>query len=161
MSLVSRINDLAWEFGTDIKALLANQGSLAALTTTTKTSLVAAINEVKSSISGGGGGVSIDDASTTSTTATWSASKSTAAIATAVSGLLGGASSAYDTLKELQDAIGSDGTAITNLLTAVGNRIRFDASQTLTAGEKTTACTNIGIGEPETDFVATYTTAKS
>lgn len=160
MSLQTRIEALATAIGTDVKTILANQGSLAALSTTAKSSLVAAINEVKASI-GSGGGVSINDSSTTSTTETWSASKSTAAIAAAVSGLLGGASSAFDTLKELQDAIASDETSISGLLTAVGNRIRFDASQTLTSGQITTACTNLGVGEPETNFVATYTTAKS
>lgn len=159
MSLITRITALANAIGADVKALYANQGSLAALTTTAKSSLVAAINEVKAA--GGGGGVSINDASTTSTTETWSASKSTAAIAAAVNGILGGASSAYDTLVEIQDILTAEDTAISGLLTAVSKRIRFDASQTLSSGEITQACTNIGIGEPETDFVATYTTAKS
>lgn len=159
MSLITRVNALATAIGTDIKALFANQGSLAALTTTAKSSLVAAINEVQAA--GVGGGVSINDASTSSTTTTWSAAKSTAAIAAAVSGILGSASAAYDTLQEIQAILESDETSISGLLTAVGNRIRFDASQTLTSGQITQACTNIGVGEPETDFVATYNAAKS
>ena len=46
MSLETRIVALATAVGTDIKAILANEGVLSSLTTTTKTSLVAAINEL-------------------------------------------------------------------------------------------------------------------
>lgn len=45
--------------------------------------------------------------------------------------ILGGASSAFDTLKELEDAISSGGTA-SALADAVNKRVRFDEVMTLT-----------------------------
>jgi hypothetical protein len=145
---------------TDVKALYANQGSLSALTTTAKSSLVAAINELQASGGGGGGATILDTAGAGDTAHTWSADKSTSAIAAAVAGILGGASSAYDTLLEIQTALQSEDSSIANLLAAVSNRLRFDAAQTLTSGQITQVCSNAGLGEPETDFVAIYNAAK-
>ena len=162
MSLISRITALAQAVGADVKALYANQGSLAALSTTAKNSLVAAINEVLTvAQSASGGGATINDASTTSTTQTWSASKIKSYADGIQSAILGSASAAYDTLQEIQAFLESDASSISGLLTAVGNRIRFDAAQTLTSGQITQACTNIGVGEPDTDFVSAYNTAKA
>ena len=48
MSLDNRLIALAQAMGSDVKALTLAQGQLSALNTTTKTSLVAAINEVDS-----------------------------------------------------------------------------------------------------------------
>ena len=50
MSLESRIIALATAVGTDIKALTTNQGNLASLSTTAKSNLVAAINELVAQI---------------------------------------------------------------------------------------------------------------
>jgi hypothetical protein len=164
-SLSDRIKSLALDVAADIKTLTANQGSLTSLTTTAKTSLVAAINELKTAIAGlSGGGAEIDDdadGESTDTAVTWSAYKILTKIDAAIDALKGGASSAYDTLKELEEELSGQDTALSQLLTAVNNRVRYDAAQTLTAAQKTTACTNIGIGEPDTDFVAIYTAAKA
>jgi len=75
--------------------------------------------------------------------------------------ILGGASSAYDTLQEIEAKLGSDATALGNLLTAVGNRLSFADAQSLTAAQQLQTCTNLGIGDPTTDFLAVYTAAKS
>ncbi len=86
-----------------------------------------------------------------------------AAISTAVAGvksdILGGASSAYDTLLELQQAIQADESVVSALSAAVAKRVRFDAAQTLTVGEQAQARTNIGaVGVDdlgaEVDYVA-------
>lgn len=53
MSLATRVNDLATAVAQDIKGVLAGMGLLASLTTTAKSSLVAAINEVNAKPSGG------------------------------------------------------------------------------------------------------------
>ncbi|OOR93418.1 hypothetical protein B0181_00285 [Moraxella caviae] len=53
------------------------------------------------------------------------------AIATLKTEILGGATSAFDTLKELEDAINSGGTA-SALADAVNKRVRFDEVMTLT-----------------------------
>jgi len=133
MSLVSRLTATFNQIAADIKALQA----------------------------GAGGGAAINDASTTSTTTTWSAQKSTAAIAQVKTDILGGASAAYDTLLELQNIIVTDESTAAALATAVNNRVRFDASQTLTTPQMLQACTNLGIGDPDTDFLAAYNAAKA
>lgn len=159
MSLVTRISATFAQIAADIKSLVTNVGSPSALTTTTKTNLVAAINEVKASV--GTSGAAINDASTTSTATTWSAQKSTAAIAQLKTDILGGATAAYDTMLELQNIIVADEGTAAALATAVNNRVRFDAAQVLSAPQMTQVCTNIGVGEPETDFLTAYNTAKA
>ena len=59
MSLETRLVALAQSIGTDIKSLRTTQGTLSSLNTTTKTSLVAAINELMTLI--GSAGAVIDD----------------------------------------------------------------------------------------------------
>ena len=160
MTLEQRVLGLAQAIGADIKLLRNADGTLASLSTTNKTSLVAAINEVFSMATAAGVQIN-DSAPANSTTVAYSPAKITALIATSVSNVLGGASAAYDTLLEIQNELIGDDTAIANLLSAVGNRIAFDASQTLTTAQKLTACTNIGVGNSDRDFVADYVTAKT
>lgn len=165
MSLQDQIVSLAQAIGADVKALKSADGSLSSLSTTAKSSLVAAINELYTMTGGGGGGATINDASTSSTTQTWSASKSTAAIAEAIaalqSSLINGAGAALDTFKELQDALGNDANFATTMATALGNRLRYDAAQTLTAPQQLQALTNLGVGDPTHNFVTDYNTAKA
>lgn len=80
---------------------------------------------------------------TPSTTAVFSSSKTNTAIAAAVAGLVNSAPAALDTLGELATALGT-GTVAESIATALGNRVRFDASQTLTGPQKTQALANIG-----------------
>jgi hypothetical protein len=164
MSLETRIIGLAQAIGTDIKTLTAKQGDLTSLSTTAKGNLVAAINELYGLL-GSSGAVIDDTAGDGATAVTWSANKifdSIEAAKVAVqNSILGGASAAYDTLKELQDLIVNDEGLLTALTTAVSKRVRFDDVQTLTTAEKLQACTNIGIGNPESDFAASYATAKA
>jgi len=164
MSLETRIIALAQAVGADIKALTLKQGDLTALSTTAKGNLVSAINELYSLL--GSSGAVIDDAAGDgATSVTWSANKIfdsiEAAKAAVQASILGGASAAFDTLKELQDLIVSDEGLLTALTTAVANRVRFDDAQTLTTAQKLQACQNIGVGNPETDFSASYVTAKA
>lgn len=56
-TLEERLVLLAQAMGTDVKTLLTNQGVLTSLTTAQKTSLVAAINELKAGLAGAGAGV--------------------------------------------------------------------------------------------------------
>ena len=74
---------------------------------------------------------------------------------------MNGAPAAYDTLVEVATKLASDDGAITGLLAAVGNRVSFADAQTLTAQQQAQACANIGVGDPETDFVTAYATAKA
>ena len=160
-TLQVRITDLATRMATECKSLRtlinANASTLSTLTTTQKGSLVAAINELKAAIDGVGSSVTISDA-TTSTTQVWSSTKVAAAIQTAKDELTNGSSSALDTLAELAAALGNDANFASTVTTALGYRLRYDAAQTLTAGQKTQACANLGVGEPDTDFVTTFNT---
>lgn len=58
--------------------------------------------------------------------------------------LLGGAGSAYDTLKELADLIQTNQSAIDALESIAAGHIRFDQAQSLTDEQKTQARGNIG-----------------
>lgn len=163
MSLETQIIALAQAIGADIKDVRAKQGDLTSLTTTAKTSLVAAINELKAALGSAGAAIN-DTAGNGDTSVTWSADKIfdtiEAAKAAVKSDLTNGAAAALDTLSELASALGNDPSFAATMATALGNRVRYDAVQTLSAAEKLQACNNIGIGDPETDFVATYTAAK-
>lgn len=117
----------------------------------------------------------------TETTSVWSSTKTNAAITAAVgtakseltdmiiadvakvkSDILGaGVPETLDTLAEIADKLNGDASLVANMSVAINNRVRFDEDQVLTSEEKTRACTNIGIGEPDTDFVAIYNTAKA
>ena len=152
-----RITSLAQAIAADIKQLTTNQGTLTALTTTDKTSLVKAINELKSSIANA---TNINDTST-STSATWSSDKINTSINNAVSALVSGAGTTLDTLKELADALGNDANFAATIATQMGKRVRVDAAQTFTVAEQAQGCANLGIGNPDTDFVAAYNTAKA
>lgn len=158
-TLAARIADLATRLATECKSIRTlvngNTADLSSLTTTQKTSLVAAINELKTAIDNSGSSITISD-STSSTTEVWSSSKVSSAIAQAKSDLVNGAGAALDTLSELAAALGNDSSFAQTVTTALGYRLRFDAAQTLTAGQKTQACANLGIGEPDTDFVTTF-----
>jgi hypothetical protein len=170
MSLESRIIALAQAMGTDVKALTTAQGSLSALNTTTKTSLVAAINELMTLIGGAGAQIN-DSAGNGDTSVTWSADKifdSIEAAKIAVKNdLVNGAGAALDTLNELAAALGNDPSFAATIAGEIANRVRFDAAQTLTQPQMAQARANIGaqsaaaIGDPDRDLVADYNTAKA
>lgn len=177
MSLETRIVALAQAMGADVKALTAAQGTLTSLNTTTKTSLVAAINELLVLI--GSAGASIDDAAGNGNTGvTWSADKIfdsiEAAKAAVKNEILGGAGAALDTLNELATALGNDPSFATTIAAEVANRVRYDAAQTLTSPQQAQARANIGaaaasdvsalttgLGTYDRDYVADYTAAKA
>lgn len=160
MSLTTQISNLAVRVATECKSIRATTGDKTALTTTDKTSLVAAINELKLAVASAG--AILDSAGAGDTTHTWSADKIITAISTAKSELINGAPAAYDTLLEIANELSTNGGAITGLLTAVGNRVAFDQAQTLTAPQKAQAISNIGaisaadVGDVTTNFVTTF-----
>lgn len=162
MSLESKIVSLAQAIGADIKTINANVGDLSSLSTTAKDNIVAAINELNSYA-----GSLIYDGSTpeNSLDTTWSSTKINdtieAAKAAVKTDLIGGASEALDTFKELQEALGNDPTFATTVANSLNKRLRFDESQSLSAADKLMACTNIGVGDPTHDYVADYTAAKT
>ena len=180
-TLAVRLADLITAIGTDWKNFNTKIGNLASLTTSTQVSLVAAINEVQSEVGGG----AAPDASETvkgiaelATLAEVATGTDTTRIVTAAgvrqervalkAEILGaGVPAALDTLDELAAALGDDVNYAASTTTALGNRLRFDAAQTLTAPQKVQgkanldAYGNLEIGNPDADLVALYTTAKA
>ena len=142
MSLLTRITALINSIATDIKDVYAKIGNLSTLQTTTKSSLVGAINEIKSSV-----GLQIND-STPSVSTTFSGTAIDSKIATAKTEvkneILGSASAAYDTLQEIQAQMEADDTAAASLTTAVGQRPTYTET-----------------GNLDTDLVQLYNTAKA
>ena len=171
MTLEARVVALAQAIGADIKSLRQADGTLSSLTTTAKSSLVAAINELHSLVVAGGGATINDAAGDGATTATWSANKIHDTIEAAKlavkNELTAGAGAALDTLNELAAALGNDPSFAATIAAEVANRVRFDAAQTLTAPQQTQARDNIGaqsaaaIGDPDRDLVADYNAAKA
>lgn len=187
MSLQTRISDLITAIGTDYKQLRtwitgSSVGDLTGLTTTAKTSLVAAINELDTDIAN----ATIADASTTVKGKIEIATLAEVATGTDVARavtpegvrqervalkaeILGvGVPAALDTLDELAAALGDDANFGSTITTALGNRLRVDvATQGLTGTQQTNGQTNLGVysktemGNPETDLVALYTAAKA
>jgi len=163
MSLVTNFTNLVTRIATEIKALRTlingNAADLSALNTTAKGNLVLALNELKALIPAAG--VDISDGTTT-LTSTWSSTKITTAINAALDALTTGAPTALNTLDELAAALGDDANFAAGVTTALGNRVRVDAAQTLTAPQQTQARDNIGaqsaagIGDVATDLVAVF-----
>ena len=161
MSLQTQLNSFVLRVAEEFNTVKGRTGTLTALTTTDKSSLVAAINELKAAIITA---VAIDDLQV-STTTTYSSNKVVTLLDALKADILGGADPAYDTLLELQQALQNDQTGIAALTAAIDKRVRFDAAQTLTVPEQTQARDNIGavaatdIGDTNTDFVAIFNAA--
>lgn len=168
-TLETRLNNLATRVATECKSLRTlvngNTTDLSALTTTAKTSLVAALNELQSEINAVSGGAGINDSLSSSTTQTWSITKISSEITAAIDVLTTGAPAALNTLDELAAALGDDANFGATVTAALGNRVRVDNnSQGLTLLQKQNARTNIDaygsveIGNPDADLVATFNT---
>ena len=165
MPLVTRIADLTTRVATELKShktlINGNAADLSALTTTAKNNLVAALNELKAALDALGSSTVINDAAT-NLTQTWSSTKVSTEIAAALNALATGAPAALDTLDELAAALGDDANFAATITAALGNRVRVDAAQALTAPQQAQARTNIGsvaaadIGDPDTNFVTTF-----
>ena len=158
MSLATRIESLVIRVAQEFNDVRAKAGNLANLTTTDKSNLVAAINELKAAVVSS---AVIDDAHIAATT-TYSSNKIVSLLDALKTEILGGADAAYDTLVEIQQLLQNGTSGLDALLTAVNNRVRFDAVQTLTVAEQLQARSNIGavaatdVGNTDTDFVAVF-----
>lgn len=164
MSQELKLIALAQSIGSDIKLLINRTGDMTSLMTTAKGNVVAAINELYGLL-GSSGAVIDDTAGDGATSVTWSVDKIHDMIelakADVKNDLLGGASAAFDTLKELQDLITGDETIVSALAVKVGEKVSFAEAQTLTTGQRLQACNNLGIGDPEADLVSAYNAAKA
>ena len=157
MSLATRIESLVIRVAQEFNDVRAKAGNLANLSTTDKSSLVAAINELQAAVAS-----NVIDDGQVATTSTYSSSKIVSLLDALKAEILGGADAAYDTLVEIQQLLQNGTSGLDALLAAVNNRVRFDAAQTLSAPEQAQARSNIGavaasdVGDTDTDFVAVF-----
>lgn len=178
--VIQLIDNLAAAVGGDVSAINAaitaidaKRGDLTALTTAQKSSIVAALNELKATVDGIDVAAAIDDAAL-SAGGTWSSHKISSEIQAAIGDLKDNAPAAFDTLKEIAQELDANQSLRDSILAAQAKRVRFDAAQTLSDGEKGQARSNIGaaaadavaslstsLGNVATaNPVATYTAAK-
>lgn len=162
--LASQVSLFATRVGTEIKGVKASIGDLTTLSTTDKTAVVKAINEVftkagtnateiarvDSAVKALEGVVAastnIDDTNVSAAT-TYSSSKIVDVVNEAKKAvkddLLGGAGEAYDTLKELGDLIDANKDSVEALQALAAGHVKFDAAQELTEVQKKQARDNI------------------
>ena len=81
-----------------------------------------------------------------------------------IAAVVDSAPAALDTLNELAAALGDDANFATTISTALGNRLRVDAAQSLSGPQQAQAQDNLNvysrteIGDPTTNFVTTFET---
>jgi hypothetical protein len=153
VNIKNSLTRIASEFKT-VKTIISgnSSGSLSSLTTTQKTNLVAAINELKGmidAVAGGGAGdlLSANNLSDVANAAIALANLgglNQTQVDARVQQIVGAAPGALDTLAEIATALGNDANFASTVTTALANRVRFDSPQTLTAGQITQVLTNIG-----------------
>jgi hypothetical protein len=157
MSLETGIKAALLRVSTEVNAIRTERGSLAALPTTNKESIVAALIELNSAL-----GSLIADSSTTGAENTWSINQIKANTAAQIDALVNGAGSAYDTLIELANEIQANDGSINAILSAQAKRVRVDAAQAFSGIEKQQARDNIDvfskaeIGDINADFTAEF-----
>lgn len=146
-SLESRVSEFAARTGQEIKKVrgeIATSNTAAEALTQRVAANEGAITNLQSEVAKK---VQIDDAQA-SATKTYSSQKVdsqiTAAKQSVKNDLLGGAGEAYDTLKELADALVTNKDAITALQQIAKGHVQFDKAQALNDDQKKQARANIG-----------------
>lgn len=144
MSVESKFLILTNKIVDSINIIETNQGDLTSLTTSDKSSLVAALVEVKVLIDNhyAEQQALINDG-VINTTKTWSSSKIENEIMQAIADLIDGSPAVLDTLKELANALQNNPDIITEILAALDKRVAVNLVQSFTSLEKTQARTNI------------------
>jgi hypothetical protein len=95
----------------------------------------------------------------------YSSAEVDSAISAATAALVDGAPGLLDTFDEIATALGDDPSFATTITTALTNRIRYDAAQSLTAPQLAQAQSNMNvvdaadIGDTNTNYVTTFEAA--
>ena len=167
---VTRVFD---QIADDIKALNSSiaiateaRGDLAALNTAAP-SLVSAINALEASVGSFTGYTDADaDARVQAAKGTfaapstieWASTQLLVDQLTALKDDILGAdvNAALDTLVEIGTELGSQDSAVQNLITGQAKRIKVDGAQSFTLAEKNQAAQNMGIGDVDHDYLTPY-----
>lgn len=177
MSLVTQVTALAQAIAADIKDIRLKAGDLTTLSTTAKTSLVAALNELYTNLGTATGVLNalIDDTALAGVIDhTWSVDKIISYITSVKSDIMGGiAPGALDTIFELAAELQNADTDIGAIFTAIGYRVSVDAIQSFDSTQQAQGRSNIGaasaavlatltsnVGDTTYNFVAAYDAAK-
>lgn len=125
----------------------------------TGTNVEACLAEVRTvADAAAGGGVAINDL-LTNTSDAWSSQKITDEIAASSAALVDSSPATLDTLNELAASLGDDANFAATMTTALGNRLRVDAAQGLSAPQMAQGLSNLGIVQSSVDFAAAFTAA--
>ena len=155
--LTQSINDGFAQITTLLKqvntTLKSNQGDLTTLSTANKTSLVNALNELKTLIDNK---TSINDSQST-TTNTWSATKISNEITKSINTLINSADSSSDDFKDVADKIAALAQADNGLVSAIQAQ-SFTVAQKLQARSNIDVYSKAEIGDIDTNFVTTINT---
>ena len=135
-----RIESLVIRVAQEFNDVRATAGNLASLSTTDKSSLVAAINELKAAVLSA---TAIDD-NQIATSTTYSSNKIVSLLDALKADILGWRGCRLRHLVEIQQLLQNGTSGLDALLAAINLRVRFDAAQTLTVAEQLQARTNIG-----------------
>lgn len=81
-------------------------------------------------------------------------------VTTQISNVIASAPGALDTLDELAAALGDDANFAATVTAALGNRVRFDAAQSLSENQKIQVRANIGAGSSDFDGAYSSLTGK-
>lgn len=145
----TRLSAVETKASTNASDIAAAKGNI----TTLQTNLTTVKNDLKALSDKVDALTQIDDTKVSQTT-TYSSTKITSEISAAKQevkdDLLGGAGTAYDTLKELADLIITNKDAITALQTLAAGHVKFDGAQSLTTAQQTQARSNIGAADAAT-----------
>ena len=135
---------------TPVQEIMVLRDFINNLSTANKTSLVNALNELKTTIDSK---TSINDSQNT-TVNTWSATKISNEITTAITNLINGADASSDTLKELADKIAALAQADNGLVSA--NQLQaFTEQQKAQVRSNIDVYSKAEIGDINTNFVTT------
>lgn len=137
MNLIERINELATAIGGEIKRLKTR--------ITTLESTVASASAINDN--------------TASNTTSYSSNKVNELIRQTKTDILGGASTAYDTLKEVEDYITTDKSGAAAMATTIGQKLKVNEVHTLTPQELTNVQTSLKLGNTDVDLVAVFNNA--
>lgn len=122
-------------------------GDLTNLSTTDKTSVVRAMNELKASI--GAVNTGTDENAVNQL------------IDNKINALVDNAPEALNTLKEIADKLQADESTATALASTVSKKVAFDSPQSLSTEQQKQAQENIGLGSVvDLDLMTKYTTAR-
>lgn len=137
MNLIERINELTVAIGTEIKQLKSK------------------VSGIETSVRNFS---SINDNSPSNTTS-YSSNKVNELIRQTKNDILGGATAAYDTLKEIEGYITTDRSGAAAMAAAVGQKLKVNEVHTLTPTELTNVQTSLKLGNTDVDLVAVFNNA--